>query len=99
MSNKEQRSIEQVRQLLGALGFDRAPVLPESPPRLDVFPEVDNRRIAIEATDYHADRMSPGGSAIRRGEQLDVRAGPKGGKTKGPIYYSSSSFLFFFHYR
>ena len=75
MSNKEQRSIEQVRQLLGALGFDRAPVLPESPPRLDVFPEVDNRRIAIEATDYHADRMSPGGSAIRRGEQLDLRAG------------------------
>jgi hypothetical protein len=75
MSSKEERSVEQVRQLLRALGFDGARVLPESPPRPDVFAEVDSRRIAIETTDFHGDRMSPGGSTIRRDEQLDVRAG------------------------
>jgi hypothetical protein len=75
MGNKEQRSVEQVHQLLRALGFHSAQVLPKNPPHPDVFAEFDDRRIAIETTDFYGDRKSPGGSGIRRDERLDVRAG------------------------
>jgi hypothetical protein len=75
MSNKEQRSAEQVRRLLSALGFAGARVRPESPPRPDVFAEVDSRRIAIETTDFHGDETNRGGSTTRRDEQLDAVAG------------------------
>ena len=75
MSTNEQRSVEQVRRLLGALGFGDAQVRPDSPPRPDVFAEVEGRRIAIEATDFHGDETSRGGSAIRRDEQRDAVVG------------------------
>jgi len=75
MSTNEQRSVEQVRRLLGALGFGDARVRHDSPPRPDVFAEVDGRRIAIEATDFHGDETIRGGSAIRRDEQRDAGAG------------------------
>jgi|SRR5258708_39116681 hypothetical protein len=69
MSNKEQRSVAQVRELLGALGWlSGARIRPDIPPRPDVFVEIDNRRIAIETTDYHGDEMRDGGSAVRRQE-------------------------------
>ncbi|MHA6848133.1 hypothetical protein [Ralstonia syzygii] len=75
MSSKEQRSVEQVRQLLSALGFSGARVHPASPPRPDVFAEIGSRRIAIETTDYHGDETSRRGSAVRRDEEQDAREG------------------------
>jgi hypothetical protein len=52
-----------------------ARVRPESPPRPDVFAEVDSRLIAVETTDFHGDETGRGGSGVRRDEQLDAVAG------------------------
>lgn len=75
MNSKEQRSVEQVRRLFGALGRPDVQIRPQPPPCPDVLVEIDGKRIAVEATDYHGDEANHGGSALRKQEEQHAAAG------------------------
>src|SRR5713226_3715597 len=78
MDSKEQRSVEQVKRLLAALGWSTTriyPIAPEDRSRPDVLVEIDGHKIAIEATDYHGDEKERGGSPLRREERQDAATG------------------------
>lgn len=75
MNNKELRSVEQVKRLLTALGYQFTRIEAVAPPRPDVFADVDGRRISIETTDYHGYEKEKGGSPLRREEERDIEAG------------------------
>lgn len=78
MNSKEQRSVAQVAGLFRALGWPAAQIQSQVPPRPDVLVDVDGRRIAVEATDYHGDEAIRGGSSLRK----RGRAGRRGESDK-----------------
>jgi len=75
MNSKEKRTVEQVRCLFSALGRLDVQILPQPPPCPDVLVEIDGKRIAVEATDYHGDEANHGGSALRKQEEKRAAAG------------------------
>jgi len=75
MNSKELRSVAQVGRLLSALGRPDAQIQQQAPPRPDVLVEIDGRRIAVEATDYHGDEANRGGSVLRKQEGHHAAAG------------------------
>jgi len=77
---KEQRSVEQVRRLLAAIGCPATRIEPlpsQGRSRPDVLVEICGRKIKImiETTDYHGDERQMGGSDLRKQEEKDAREG------------------------
>lgn len=72
-TEKGQRSSEQVRRLLAAIGCDTNKIAPQRPPKPDLLVVISDRRIAIETTDYHGDEQIMGGSNLRKQEEKDAR--------------------------
>ncbi|MHB8405311.1 MAG: hypothetical protein ACYDCJ_07820 [Gammaproteobacteria bacterium] len=68
-TEKGQRSSEQVRRLLAAIGCDTNKIAPQRPPKPYLLVVISDRRIAIETTDYHGNEQRMGDSNLRNQEE------------------------------